>query len=151
MSNSGFDTVISQRNKWLTLAATVIGSAIVLLDSTVVNIALPAMQRALHADAAATQWVVNAYLLLLGPLVLIGGAAADLYGRRRMFVLGIAIFAAASIVGGFSPNVTVLIACRAAQVLVVLCCRRLAWQFYRRPSVSMSGTGPLEYGRARGL
>ena len=56
MSNSGFDTAISQRNKWLTLAATVIGSAIVLLDSTVVNIALPAMQRALHADAAATQW-----------------------------------------------------------------------------------------------
>ncbi len=115
MSNSGFDTAISQRNKWLTLAATVIGSAIVLLDSTVVNIALPAMQRALHADAAATQWIVNAYLLLLGPLVLIGGAAADLYGRRRIFVLGIAIFAAASIVGGFSPNVTVLIACRAAQ------------------------------------
>lgn len=115
MSNSGFDAAISQRNKWLTLVATVIGSAIVLLDSTVVNIALPAMQRAMHADATTTQWIVNAYLLLLGPLVLIGGAAADLYGRRRIFVLGIAIFATASVVGGFSPNVFVLIACRAAQ------------------------------------
>src|ERR1700689_4571840 len=115
MSNSRFDAAISQRNKWLTLVATVIGSAIVLLDSTVVNIALPAMQRAMHADATTTQWIVNAYLLLLGPLVLIGGAAADLYGRRRIFVLGIAIFAIASVVGGFSLNVFVLIACRAAQ------------------------------------
>lgn len=105
----------SQRHRWLTLAATVIASAVVLLDSTVVNIALPAIQRALRADAAATQWIVNAYLLLLGPLVLIGGSAADLYGRRRIFVLGTAIFAAASVVSGLAPNVAALILSRAAQ------------------------------------
>jgi MFS family permease len=89
-----FDAALSQRRKWLTLVATVVGSGMALLDSSVVNIALPAIQQALHADAAATQWIVNAYLLLLGALVLIGGSAADLYGRRRIFVLGVAFIAA---------------------------------------------------------
>src|SRR5215467_13001786 len=104
-----FDAGLSQRRKWLTLVATIIGSSMALLDGSVVNIALPAIQRALHADAAATQWIVNAYLLLLGALVLIGGSAADLYGRRRMFVLGIAVFTAASIACALSPNIAVLI------------------------------------------
>ena len=86
-----------------------------LLDGSVVNIALPSIQQALHADAASTQWIVNAYLLLLGALVLIGGSAADLYGRRRIFVLGVAVFIAASIACGLSPNVEVLIVSRAVQ------------------------------------
>jgi EmrB/QacA subfamily drug resistance transporter len=86
-----------------------------LLDGSVVNIALPAIQQALHADAAATQWIVNAYLLLLGALVLIGGSAADLYGRRRIFVLGVAVFIAASIACGLSANIAVLIVSRAVQ------------------------------------
>jgi EmrB/QacA subfamily drug resistance transporter len=112
-----FDAALSQRRKWLTLVATVIGSSMALLDGSVVNIALPAIQQALNADAAATQWIVNAYLLLLGALVLIGGSAADLYGRRRIFVLGIAIFTAASIVCGLSPNIMVLVISRAVQGL----------------------------------
>jgi len=107
----------SQRRKWLTLAAAIIGSSMALLDGSVVNIALPAIQQALHADAAATQWIINAYLLLLGALVLIGGSAADLFGRRRIFVLGIAIFIAGSIACGLSPNMTVLIVSRAIQGL----------------------------------
>lgn len=111
------DAALSQRRKRLTLAATVVGSSMALLDGSVVNIALPAIQQALHADAAATQWIVNAYLLLLGALVLIGGSAADLYGRRRIFVLGIAVFTAASIVCGLAPNITVLIVSRAVQGL----------------------------------
>ncbi|MGY3618599.1 MFS transporter [Bradyrhizobium sp. USDA 10063] len=110
-----FDAGLSQKRKWLTLAATVVGSSMALLDGSVVNIALPAIQEALHADAAATQWIVNAYLLLLGALVLIGGSAADLYGRRRMFVLGIAIFTVASIACGLSPNIMALNASRAVQ------------------------------------
>ncbi|WP_407149886.1 MFS transporter [Bradyrhizobium sp. ORS 86] len=85
------------------------------LDSSVVNIALPAIQHKLHSDAAATQWIVNAYMLLLSALVLIGGSAADLYGRRRIFVLGIAVFAAASIACGLSPNIETLIVSRAVQ------------------------------------
>ena len=110
-----FDAVLSQRRKWLTLVATVVGSSMALLDGSVVNIALPAIQQALHADAASTQWIVNAYLLLLGALVLIGGSAADLYGRRGIFVLGVAVFIAASIACGLSPNVEVLIVSRAVQ------------------------------------
>ncbi len=112
-----FGAPLSQRRKRLTLVATIIGSAMALLDGSVVNVALPAIQQALHADAAVTQWIVNAYLLPLGALVLIGGSAADLYGRRRIFVLGIAVFIAASIACGLSPNVDVLILSRAAQGL----------------------------------
>jgi EmrB/QacA subfamily drug resistance transporter len=85
------------------------------IDGSVVNIALPGMQHALHADAAATQWIVNAYLLLLGALVLIGGSAADLYGRRWIFILGVTVFTAASIACALSPNVAVLIVSRAVQ------------------------------------
>jgi EmrB/QacA subfamily drug resistance transporter len=110
-----FDADLSQRRKWLTLAATVVGSSMALLDGSVVNIALPAIQQALRADAAATQWIVNAYLLLLGALVLIGGSAADLYGRRRVFVLGVAVFIAGSIACGLAPNIVVLIISRAVQ------------------------------------
>src|SRR5215471_10440055 len=110
-----FDAALSQRRKWLTLGATIVGSSMALLDGSVVNVSLPAIQRALHADAAATQWIVNAYLLLLGAFVLIGGSAADLYGRRRIFVLGVAVFTAASISCGLSPNIAVLIVSRAIQ------------------------------------
>src|SRR3984893_2368885 len=83
---------LSQRRKQLTLAATILGSRLALFDGSVVNIALPAIQQALHADAASTQWIVNAYLLLLGALVLVGGSAADLYGRRRIFLVGLGVF-----------------------------------------------------------
>ena len=112
-----FAAASSRRAKWLTLVATIVGSSMAFLDSSVVNIALPAIQHALHADAAATQWVVNAYLLLLGALVLTGGSAADLYGRRRIFVLGVAVFIVASIACGLSPNNVVLVISRALQGL----------------------------------
>src|ERR1700681_1176185 len=70
---------LSQKRKRLTLAATILGSSMAFIDGSVVNIALPAIQQALHADAASTQWIVNAYLLLLGALVLVGGSAADIH------------------------------------------------------------------------
>jgi EmrB/QacA subfamily drug resistance transporter len=108
---------LSQRRKRLTLAATILGSSMAFIDGSVVNIALPAIQHALHADAASTQWIVNAYLLLLGALVLAGGSAADRYGRRRIFLIGIALFTMASIACGLAPNIKVLIASRAAQGL----------------------------------
>ena len=112
-----FRTDLSRRRKRLTLAATILGSSMALIDGSVVNIALPAIQQALHADAASTQWIVNAYLLLLGALVLVGGSAADLYGRRRVFVLGIVVFTIASIACGLAPNITLLITSRAVQGL----------------------------------
>src|ERR1700686_489475 len=112
-----FPAGLSQKRKRLTLAATILGSSMALIDGSVVNIALPAIQQALHADAASTQWIVNAYLLLLGALVLVGGSAADLYGRRRIFLLGIAVFTMASIACGLSPDITVLVVSRAVQGL----------------------------------
>jgi EmrB/QacA subfamily drug resistance transporter len=108
---------LSQKRKRLTLAATILGSSMAFIDGSVVNIALPAIQQALRADAASTQWIVNAYLLLLGALVLVGGSAADLYGRRRIFLAGIVVFTAASIACGLSPDITVLVASRAVQGL----------------------------------
>jgi EmrB/QacA subfamily drug resistance transporter len=110
-----FPAALSQKRKRLTLAATILGSSMAFIDGSVVNIALPAIQQALHADAASTQWIVNAYLLLLGALVLVGGSAADLYGRRRIFLLGVAVFTTASVACGLSPDITVLVFSRAVQ------------------------------------
>ncbi|MBI2768461.1 MAG: MFS transporter [Burkholderiales bacterium] len=100
------------------LAATVLGSSMAFVDGSVVNVALPAMQRQLASGAgglAAMQWVVNAYLLALGSLVLIGGALGDRYGRRKIFLAGVALFAAASVGCGLAPNAVSLIAARAVQ------------------------------------
>ena len=99
---------------WL-LAATILGSSMVFIDGSVVNVALPTIQTELGASAAATQWIVEAYALLLAALILAGGALGDKFGRRRLFVLGTAVFAATSIWCGLAPNIGNLIAARAAQ------------------------------------
>ena len=112
-----FPAALSEKRKRLTLVATILGSSMAFIDGSVVNIALPAIQQALHADAASTQWIVNAYLLLLGALVLVGGSAADFYGRRRIFLLGTAVFTTASIACGLAPNITLLVVSRAVQGL----------------------------------
>src|SRR4051812_15079980 len=99
----------------LTLAATILGSSLAFIDGSAVNVALPVIQRALDADAGETQWVVTAYLLSLSALVLLGGAAADRYGRRRVFMVGIALFTVASIGCGLAPDVATLLLGRALQ------------------------------------
>jgi EmrB/QacA subfamily drug resistance transporter len=97
------------------LVATILASTIAYVDESVVNIALPAIERELATSAAVVQWLVNAYTLCLAALLLIGGAAADRYGRRKMFITGASIFAAASLGCGLSPNVALLILARAVQ------------------------------------
>ncbi|MFI0164326.1 MFS transporter [Streptomyces sp. NPDC017095] len=104
----------SSRGRWL-LFTTVLGSGMVMLDSTVVNVALPRIGRDLHASLAALQWTVNAYLVTLAGLILLGGSLGDRYGRRKVFVLGVAAFAAASLLCGLAPTPGVLIAARAVQ------------------------------------
>ena len=99
------------------LAATILGSSLAFTDAAVVNIALPALQSAFNASAAIVQWVMNAYLLMLGALVLVGGAAADRYGRKRIFVLGVAVFAAASLACAVAPTVWLLVVARGLQGL----------------------------------
>ena len=103
------------RAKRLTLIACILGSAIVFVDGTVVNVALPALRSDLDASLADQQWVVESYLLLLASLVLVGGSLGDLYGRRRIFALGTAGFGAASLICAVAPTVEVLIAARALQ------------------------------------
>lgn len=107
--------MIEDRAKRLTLIACILGSAIVFVDQTVVNVALPALREDLGASLAGQQWVVEAYLLMLASLVLVGGSLGDLYGRRRIFAIGVAGFGAASLVCAIAPSIGVLIAARALQ------------------------------------
>jgi EmrB/QacA subfamily drug resistance transporter len=89
----------------------------VVLDNTIVNVALPSVQRGLHFSPANLQWVINAYTLIFGGFLLLGGRAADLLGRRRLFVIGVALFSAASMLNGLSQSSTMLIVGRGLQGL----------------------------------
>ncbi|GIJ52036.1 MFS transporter [Virgisporangium aliadipatigenens] len=100
--------------RWV-LLATVLGSSLVMLDSTVVNVALPRLGEELDADFAGLQWVVNGYTLTLAALILLGGSLGDRYGRRRVFVIGVVWFALASALCGLAPTVELLTAGRALQ------------------------------------
>jgi EmrB/QacA subfamily drug resistance transporter len=97
------------------LAATILGSSMAFIDGTVVNVALPALQSGLHATMTQVQWVVEAYALTLAALLLTGGSLGDLYSRRKVFALGVALFAAASAWCGLAPDIVHLIAARALQ------------------------------------
>ncbi|MCL6672925.1 MFS transporter [Streptomyces panaciradicis] len=104
----------SSQGKWI-LLTTVLGSSMAMLDSTVVNVALPRIGRDLDANLAALQWTVNAYMLTLAGLILLGGSLGDHYGRRKVFVVGVVWFAAASLLCGLAPTAGVLVAARALQ------------------------------------
>lgn len=100
--------------RWV-LAATIIGSSMAFIDGTVVNVALPALQTQLGATAAQLQWIMESYLLFLAALILVGGTLGDHYGRRRIYAVGLVLFATASVWCGFAPNANQLIFARAAQ------------------------------------
>lgn len=102
-------------NRRLVLTGTVLGSSLAFIDGSAVNLTLPVVQQQLGGDAAGAQWIMNAYALMLGALVLAGGAAADRYGRRRVFVVGVVLFSAASALCGAAPNLALLIMARALQ------------------------------------
>src|SRR6476660_2195350 len=99
---------MSARSRW-TLAATILASSLTFIDATVVNVALPALQSDLHATITDVQWVIEAYALFLGALILVGGSMGDQFGRKRVFLLGVAFFAAASVMCGFAASSRVLI------------------------------------------
>lgn len=106
---------LSAGRKRLVLAATVLGSSMAFIDGSALGVALPAIQADLGAGPAATQWIVNAYLLALSALVLVGGAAGDRFGRRRLFVLGVLLFTSGSIACALAPTVSLLVGARASQ------------------------------------
>lgn len=97
------------------LAATILGSSLAFIDGTVVNVALPAIQKELQASVTDVQWIVEGYLLFLSSLLLLGGALGDRFGRRRVFAIGVALFIVASAACGLARDVVQLVAARAAQ------------------------------------
>jgi EmrB/QacA subfamily drug resistance transporter len=103
------------RGQRLTLAAAILGSGVAAIDGSIVNVALPAIQRNLGGGLPAQQWVSNAYLLSLGSLILIGGSLGDIYGERRVFAIGVAGFGVLSLACALAPSIGVLIAARALQ------------------------------------
>jgi EmrB/QacA subfamily drug resistance transporter len=113
-STRGTAACPKQDKAWV-LAAAVLGSSMAFIDESVVNVALPKIEADLGTTLAAMQWVINAYTLCMSALLLIGGAAADRFGRRVLFLIGIVTFTLASIACGCAPNVTALIASRAIQ------------------------------------
>jgi EmrB/QacA subfamily drug resistance transporter len=108
--------IFAERNrKWLTLAAVSVGLFMIMLDNTVVNVALPSIQRDLGADLSELQWIVTGYALTFAALLLVGGKVADAYGRRRIFVVGIVVFTIASLLCGLADSTEMLIGARALQ------------------------------------
>src|ERR1700748_3595154 len=102
------------RGPWV-LIVTILASSMAFIDGTAVNVALPALQTALHATVQDMQWVVEAYALLLASLLLLGGSLGDLYGRRKVFVSGVLLFAVGSAWCGFAPSIAPLIFARGLQ------------------------------------
>src|SRR3954451_4663628 len=97
------------------VATTILASSLAFIDGSVVNVGLPAIGRSFHADATGLQWVVNAYLLPLSALLLLGGAAGDRFGRRRLFLIGTGLFALASLLCAAAPTLPLLLAGRVLQ------------------------------------
>jgi EmrB/QacA subfamily drug resistance transporter len=100
--------------RWI-LFATILGSSLAFIDGTVVNVALPALQTNLHATVVDVQWVVESYSLLLASLLLVGGSLGDIYGRKRVFLIGIIVFAVTSCICGLALNINQLILARSLQ------------------------------------
>jgi EmrB/QacA subfamily drug resistance transporter len=105
------------RSHWWILIILALAQFMIVLDSSIVNVALPAIEKAFHMSQTSLQWIVTAYTLTFGGFLLLGGRAADLFGRRKLFLTGIAVFGVASLIDGLAPNGGLLIALRAAQGL----------------------------------
>ena len=102
---------------WLVLSIVCIGQFMVVLDASIVNVALPSIQRDLHFSSSGLQWIVNAYTLTFAGFLLLGGRAADLFGRRKVFLLGLTVFTLSSLLGGLAQNEAWLVSARALQGL----------------------------------
>src|SRR6476659_3939759 len=104
-------------NPWVVLVLICLAQFMVVLDATIVNVALPSIEKDLHLSEGNLQWIVNAYTLVFGGFLLLGGRAGDLLGRKRLFLIGLVIFTAASFLNGISSTSGMLIGFRALQGL----------------------------------
>src|ERR1700716_2360591 len=107
--------VTDENSRWWTLGAMCFALFMIMLDNTVVNVALPSIQRDLHASLSALEWTVNAYTLTFAVLMVTGGRLGDIFGRRKLFLFGVVVFAVSSATIGFSPNDAWLVGWRAIQ------------------------------------
>jgi EmrB/QacA subfamily drug resistance transporter len=107
----------SASNRWAVLVVVCLAQFMVVLDATIVNVALPSIQRGLHFSNANLQWVINSYTLMFGGFLLLGGRAADFFGRRRLFLAGVAVFSVASLINGLAQSSEMLIIGRGLQGL----------------------------------
>src|SRR3989441_9564532 len=105
---------MASSHRWV-LTATILASSMTFIDGTVVNVALPALQTDLHATITDVQWVIEAYALFLGGLMLVGGSMGDQFGRKRIFLAGVTLFTVASIACGLAASTRALIVARAVQ------------------------------------
>src|SRR5258705_2973503 len=115
--SSGDSSSAPDPKRWLALAVLGVAYLMVVLDVSIVNVALPSIQKSLHFSSSSLEWVVSAYALTFGGFLLLGGRMADLLGRRRVFMAGLVVFALASLAGGLATNSGQLIAARAVQGL----------------------------------
>src|SRR4249919_138699 len=108
-------TATDNRRRWLALVVLCLGDLMIVLDTTIVNVALPSIREDLGFSESSLAWVVNAYLLTFGGFLLLGGRLGDLFGHRRLFLLGITLFTVASLLCGLARSQEALIAARAVQ------------------------------------
>ncbi len=104
-------------NPWVAFGLAGVAQFMVVLDASIMNVALPSIQRGLHFSLADLQWVINIYVLMFGGFLLLGGRAGDLFGRRRLFMGGLILFSAASLAGGLAQSAAWLVISRGAQGL----------------------------------
>src|SRR5712664_1476389 len=112
---SAIQPPVGERRRWLALVVVCFGQLMIVLDSTIVNVALPSIQRDLHFSQADLTWVVNAYLITYGSLLLLAGRAGDLFGRKKVFLAGVVVFTAASVLSGFAYDPATLVVARFLQ------------------------------------
>src|SRR5919201_5500224 len=108
---------IDNRTRWLALYVLCLGTLMIVLDATIVNVALPSIKRSLGFSDTSLAWVVNAYMLTFGGFLLLGGRLGDLYGHRRFFLAGLGVFTLASMVCGAASSQAMLVVARAVQGL----------------------------------
>ena len=137
----------SAAGRWV-LAVAVLGEAMILLEATVVNVALPTIGHDLGAGVEGLQWTLNGYVLTLAALVLVGGSLSDIYGRRRMFILGVVVFVAASALCAAAPTIGLLVAARFVQGIGGLSLPQAALRSSRRSFIPMIAPGRSVRGQA---
>src|SRR6202167_4686734 len=115
--SSGEGASMAERARWWALTAVSLATLMTYLDNNVTNVALPTIEHSLHLSVSGLEWIVSSYLLVLGGLLLVGGRVADIYGRRRVFLIGLVIFTLSSLAAGLAGSGGVLIAARAVQGL----------------------------------